>query len=323
MTKSPRDSQRQKLYNSEWVWKRVNADKIETFDTIEDVRAYVELVTETDFWKNHIAWKAFRGTGPARYPFGAEKIEVRAKMNNGGGRGWSHCVESEWSMGLSAELVFAKTMFNVHVILHELCHVLVRSRFHEGHGPAFAAVLLDMVREFMGAELADSLENHMHAFGVSIGILPDANLAELIRYDEGTIALAPLRFFAIDNCNPAKHAFRKVTGTNYETCQRCGKGKRTTSLKQLLYNEAIERVKSHRPDEQIQVRYPRPVGAVARTTEYTLVRKLGDGEYTPVRPLTEQEAQLRFDRHVVRAYPVTSGKWVVAMRNLAATCLSV
>lgn len=58
---------------------------------------------------------------------------------------------------------WARTEF---VILHEIAHHLVG--LENGHRPAFASCLLDLVRHFLGKEAADGLQVGYHLKGVKV-----------------------------------------------------------------------------------------------------------------------------------------------------------
>jgi putative metallohydrolase (TIGR04338 family) len=130
-----RDTQRSKVYKAEVIlW-----GKQRQYWKMEDVQEYVAKVTASAWWKKHHRYPTRRiriGDGRARRKACAIGMdEIRMPV-------WSRQEE---------------------IILHELCHCVINSRFSyresvASHGCEFAKMLLLMVRHFMGKERYDTLK---------------------------------------------------------------------------------------------------------------------------------------------------------------------
>lgn len=115
---SPRDSQRQRVYNAEhglfdWGQTIPNDDLQQTVNDILDKR-------------------------PIRSRWGSRSVSVR--LGRGGGLSWNYNVIS---LGVGAR--------NTWTICHELAHQLTPNRY-AAHGPEFAGVMLFLVGTVMGEQ---------------------------------------------------------------------------------------------------------------------------------------------------------------------------
>ena len=132
--KNPRDSQRRRVYKSEWEI-RDNLHLIELEDESQ-VQTFIDLVTKTKWFKNR---------------FGKRSISV-VKTNpiSTAAFAWVHTQEVAFPKGFRDELV----------ILHEIAHC-VQPPNTPSHGKEFSAILLDLVGRFIGEDFELAL---MHEF---------------------------------------------------------------------------------------------------------------------------------------------------------------
>lgn len=121
-----RDNQRKKLYCAEGV---VHGKH---FETIPEIQEHVNKIAVSDWWKKHHKFYTYPIT-----------------VHDGRGR------RNACAVGMT-DIKLPKWSRHEEVILHELAHLVVHSRFGNngaaGHGCEFAKVLLLMVKRFMGKE---------------------------------------------------------------------------------------------------------------------------------------------------------------------------
>ena len=127
-----RDTQRSKLYRAERV---VNGEK---FADMEEMRKYVNKITRSDWWKKH-------HENPA---WGVAVTDGRRRRNA--------CAVGSW------EIRMPRWSRCERIVLHELAHTVVTSRFGDDmaawHGCEFAKILLSIVKRFMGKEAHDTMK---------------------------------------------------------------------------------------------------------------------------------------------------------------------
>ena len=128
----PIDSQRQKLYNAQ----NESIKKIEQpkFDTIDEVRAYVEKIMNSPWWKK-------------RYP-----DIYRLEIENGAGKTAAKGGPIRNGLWMTLPRWARKPC----TILHEMAHGIV-PRDVAAHGREYAGVLVELVTRFMGKEAGKQL----------------------------------------------------------------------------------------------------------------------------------------------------------------------
>jgi putative metallohydrolase (TIGR04338 family) len=135
-----RDTQRSKLYRAEGVATG------KSFADIAEVRAYVEKINRSAWWRSH-------------HKFPGIPIEV----TDGRGR------RKACALGMRT-IKLPKWARYEEVVLHELAHTIITSRFGYGgapaHGREFAKMLLLMVRHFMGKDDYETLKTSFKIAGV-------------------------------------------------------------------------------------------------------------------------------------------------------------
>jgi putative metallohydrolase (TIGR04338 family) len=112
------------------------------FHDLGEVRAYVADLIDTDWWAE-------------RWP----QIEAIPVAETRSGRFGGYAVEQ------SGEIRLARRALREPVVLHEIAHVVTAGA---GHGPAFVAALLALVRERLG----------FHAYGALLAELRRRDLVE-------------------------------------------------------------------------------------------------------------------------------------------------
>lgn len=162
-----RDDQRTRLYEAEGVLARMIDRRVDfpvaeafgsrvtvpddrKFGDIDSVQRYVDAVLALDWVRRAapgraalpVRVRARAGATKAEYEFATHTIAVPP-----------HRVGGRWAM---RELV----------VLHELTHHLAPDA---GHGPEFAAQLLDLVEELVGVEAAFLLRSSLIDSGVHLG----------------------------------------------------------------------------------------------------------------------------------------------------------
>jgi putative metallohydrolase (TIGR04338 family) len=138
-----RDFQRSKLYKAE---RKVLPlfDKSELFSDMNELKAYCELIKETDYWKKHKGWK-------------------RVKVKDGRAR-QSACY---WSHDRS--VAFPKGLRTPCVAIHEMAHCLTHKTTGDnyvGHGTHFCGHYIKLVNELLGYEMAMKLQKQFDEDGV-------------------------------------------------------------------------------------------------------------------------------------------------------------
>lgn len=134
-----RDSQRQKLYDSEtatvwgaWGRRRGNGRK---FQDLDEIQTYLQQLLDSDWWTD-------------RFPH----VQTITVESAGCESAWAKCYHNV--IGIPDDSDWAMTEPTV---LHELAHIVVKYP-HPGHGALFARVYLDLVRFKMTQRWATELE---------------------------------------------------------------------------------------------------------------------------------------------------------------------
>jgi putative metallohydrolase (TIGR04338 family) len=141
--RSPRDSQRSKLYTAEHSLYHGRK-----FGSIEEVQGYVTRLTHSKWWTSREAdYEYFR----------ARRILVKD------GRGRRSACGSYSGRYISLPAGWARSEL---VILHEIAHVITDPNKYAAHGREFAANFLDLVRHQMGVEVYVTLRNSFRTWGV-------------------------------------------------------------------------------------------------------------------------------------------------------------
>jgi putative metallohydrolase (TIGR04338 family) len=130
---SARDTQRKRLYRSEWEVPRGAA-----YRSLKALKLDLERITTSPWFRERFGELAF----DVRDGRGAKRAFYAGNGPNG------HVVK------------FPRGTRYPAVVLHEVAHVVVRAQHGASlapHGPEFAEVLLALVTEFQGAEAATGL----------------------------------------------------------------------------------------------------------------------------------------------------------------------
>lgn len=130
-----RDSQRQKLYDSETdlTWKMHGRGR--RFQTLDEMREYVAALIATDWWQE-------------RFPH----LQAVTIENTSAEHAWAQCFQNK--MGFPTRLEWCMTE---RILLHELAHLVVKDP-HPAHGALYARVYLDLIQFQMGDEWADEMK---------------------------------------------------------------------------------------------------------------------------------------------------------------------
>ena len=128
----PRDSQRSKVYAAET---RAIGSKVE-FETVAECQEFVDKVTRSRWWKS------------CCHP---NRVGATVLVEDGRARRSAAASYSRWAIYLPHYYRERAT------ILHQLAHLLNRRR-GAVHGPEFCALLLELVKRFMGPEDAAKLK---------------------------------------------------------------------------------------------------------------------------------------------------------------------
>lgn len=139
MTRSLRDTQKRKLYRSEY-----SISHSKRFKAMDEVNAYVADIIRSSFWKK------MRG---------ADYIDIKD------GRGRRNAAAFNRNT-----ITLPRWARSDIVILHELTHTLVNFDYNNrvpSHGNEFASTFLKLVKRYMGKESHDELKlafksNHVH-----------------------------------------------------------------------------------------------------------------------------------------------------------------
>jgi putative metallohydrolase (TIGR04338 family) len=126
-----RDSQRTRLYTAE----RVIRKQGRTFDSIEEIQAYVDRLTASAWWKR-------------RYP--ERKITVVPKH---------HGAATAWSWRSRIEM--PRWSWCEAVVLHEVAHIATDRKYGSSaaaHGREYARTFLELVRHKMGKDAGADLK---------------------------------------------------------------------------------------------------------------------------------------------------------------------
>jgi len=145
MNKRPRDSQRLKVYRAGWKVE----DHGERFDDMVDLRAYVHKIFRSK-WRKALYRK--------------HNLDEHFHLYIGDGRARrGACMDNGWKRHY--EIKFPRTTRRQQTILHEIAHILVEEIFTIGrgqrvayHGREFCAIMLQLVRRWMGPEQAKMLK---------------------------------------------------------------------------------------------------------------------------------------------------------------------
>ncbi len=134
----PRDSQRSRLYDAERALRGGRR-----FVTVEECQAYVDGVLASEWWRS-------------RFP------RVRAiRVTDGRGRRHAGAFVE------SARIALPKWARTERVLLHEIAHHAA-PRAAAAHGPEFARIYVELVREFRGEKPARRLLAALHAHRVRV-----------------------------------------------------------------------------------------------------------------------------------------------------------
>ncbi len=143
--KVERDSQRKRVYEAERDFEEVYGSGKKTLLSIPQCQDYTNETLSGDYWRTH-------------YPY-IRSIRVRPIK--------SKSAFSNFFLGL---IELPPHFFNELTILHELAHHVVPPP-HAAHGPLWGAVYIDMVREFMGNQMASNLTKAFQKERVKFGPL--------------------------------------------------------------------------------------------------------------------------------------------------------
>jgi putative metallohydrolase (TIGR04338 family) len=156
--KDPRDSQRQKVYNSEFVVRR-HFDLSRTgpngFKDVDAVKAWVEKIIATTWWKKNIV--------PFTRVRGNYK-EVRVKVGRRTRTAVAHFTRIGSSIHI--ELPTQDWAWNKLVILHELAHFPSAGRGVPSHGWLFCNVFTSLVWRYFNNDVATLLKSEYDSHGV-------------------------------------------------------------------------------------------------------------------------------------------------------------
>jgi putative metallohydrolase (TIGR04338 family) len=134
----PRDSQRSRLYDAERALRGGRR-----FVTVDECQAYVDGVLASEWWRS-------------RFP------RVRAiRVTDGRGRRHAGAFVE------SARIALPKWARTERVLLHEIAHHAA-PRAAAAHGPEFARIYVELVREFRGEKPARRLLAALHAHRVRV-----------------------------------------------------------------------------------------------------------------------------------------------------------
>jgi len=146
MKHRPRDSQRKKVYRAGWA---VSEEISSQFDNIHDLRDFVDKIFRSKWrkalWRKHSL---------------DERLHVQV-MDGRGRR--DACMKNGWKR--QYQIIFPRTSRSQLTILHEIAHVLIEEIFTIGrgqkvayHGREFCAILLKLVRRWIGPDAARILK---------------------------------------------------------------------------------------------------------------------------------------------------------------------
>jgi putative metallohydrolase (TIGR04338 family) len=172
---SPRDNQRQRLYNAEFLLRDIldslaKAD-VPTFDfygsslVIPLERKFGDLDSIQRYIDATLALNWVRDMWP-------ERTVLPVRVRRRAGKKHAHYEALTRTFALPDHSNSRGWAMREIVILHELAHHLVISGPH--HGPAFASAFLHLVREVMGPEVGLLLTDAFTQHGVQFGALAAA-----------------------------------------------------------------------------------------------------------------------------------------------------
>jgi len=134
--RAPRDEQRKRLYAAE---RQVRAFLRDPLPTIGEMQAFVDSILRSRWMQSYFAASV---VAPIRVIGGRQRPATAMNF-------LSTILMPKWS----------RTKF---LVIHEVSHILAARCYGEGviaaHGPEYAALFLDLVRHFLGAE--DALDLH-------------------------------------------------------------------------------------------------------------------------------------------------------------------
>lgn len=154
-TTRPRDSQRQRVYDSETA-AGLYGPSIK-FKTLDEIETYLDKVTGS-------AWFRRRWVNVGRSPMFGFALFEQKTWTLGDGRGRRR------ASGGMYDMKFPVSSRYQHIVLHELAHHIVERtygpRVHPWHGWQFCAVLLELVTHEMGADAGKRLDAEFKAHKV-------------------------------------------------------------------------------------------------------------------------------------------------------------
>ncbi len=143
--KAPRDSQRQKIYDSEPSHKRGKR-----FRNIHEIQEFVDFIIASVWYSKYkipvMGW---------RYnSFGMDVCVDNIEVRDGRGRRRATGFRTEYKKGV---IKLPRQFRNMLIILHEIAHVIQTQLPY--HGPQFARIYLDLAQAFAEKKVAGNLEN--------------------------------------------------------------------------------------------------------------------------------------------------------------------
>lgn len=140
--KRPRDSQRSRLYASEWEvfgWSK------EKFRDMEELEEYLWKVLENRWVQS-------------KYPIAREIVSGTQKLKILNGAGHRRALTCRYDTHIS--VAFPRKARTEWVVVHEIAHVLTSAEY-AGHGREFCRTYLHLVRLFFGEETQNKLKAAM------------------------------------------------------------------------------------------------------------------------------------------------------------------
>lgn len=142
MTRRPRDSQKSRLYASEWEvfgWPKME------FESMEQLEEYLWRVLENRWVQSN-------------FPIAREIVAGTQKIKVSAGQGHRRAITKREPDFFRVS--FPRQMRCRWVVLHELAHVLTPWEY-AGHGREFARAYLYLVKKFFGREMENKLKAAM------------------------------------------------------------------------------------------------------------------------------------------------------------------
>ena len=150
----PRDSQRSKLYKSEWEASSSYEKELSVFQSMSECQNYVDKILKSKWFRKH--WpeveEIYVNPGKGCVRANASRTVCEKRLYTKEGR------IKEKKKYVVGEIKLPKWAREDWIILHEVCHVVTCYSKYAAHGREYASNYLKLVQHFIGKEYSDELK---------------------------------------------------------------------------------------------------------------------------------------------------------------------